>query len=81
VFPRLGAAFRYLSAFHDEDQHKRRKGGKAFIPVPNEHLRGLAKVNQGMAAFMQKRDFQRIATLDQDSDAGGDGQAGCIIRL
>jgi hypothetical protein len=34
-----------------------------------------------MAAFMQKRDFQRIATLDQDSDAGGDGQAGCIIRL
>jgi hypothetical protein len=61
------AAFWYLSAFHDEDQHKRRKEGKAFIPVPNEHLRGSAKVNQGMAAFMQKRDPQKIATLDQDA--------------
>jgi|GEM_PF-817976 len=65
--PSPSAAFRYLSAFHDEDQHKRRKKGKAFIPVPNEHLRGLAKVNQGTAVFMQKRDFQRIATLDQDA--------------
>jgi hypothetical protein len=65
--PSPSAAFRYLSAFHDEDQHTRRKEGKAFIPVSNDHLRGLAKVNQGMAAFMQKRDSQKIATLDQDA--------------
>jgi hypothetical protein len=63
----LSAAFRYLSAFHDLDQEGKRKEGKAFIPVPNEHLRGLAKVNQGMATFMQKRDPQKTATLDQDA--------------
>jgi len=65
--PSPSAAFRYLSAFHDEAQEGKRKEGKAFIPVPNEHLRGLAKVNQGMAAFMQKRNPQRIATLDEDA--------------
>jgi hypothetical protein len=65
--PSPSAAFRYLSAFHDKDQGSNRITGKAFIPVPNEHLRGLAKLNQGMAAFMQKRDPQRIATPDQDA--------------
>ena len=65
--PSPSAAFRYLSAFHDEDQERKRQEGKAFIPVPNDHLRGLAKVNQGIAAFMQKRAPQRIATLDQDA--------------
>jgi hypothetical protein len=58
---------RHLSAFHDKSQDSKRITGKAFIPVPNEHLRGLAKVNQEMAAFMQKRDPQKIATLDQDA--------------
>ena len=65
--PSPSAAFRYLSAFHDEDQEGTRKKGKAFIPVPNEHLRGLAKVNQGMTAFLQKRNPQKTATLDQDA--------------
>jgi hypothetical protein len=65
--PSSSAAFRYLSAFHDGDQEVNRKEGKAFIPVPNEHLRGLAKVNQAMAAFMQERNSQKIATLDQDA--------------
>jgi len=65
--PSSSAAFRYLSAFHDLDQEEKRKEGTAFIPVPNEQLRGLAKVNQGVVAFMQKRDPQKIATLDQDA--------------
>jgi hypothetical protein len=65
--PSASAVFRYLSAFHDADQEINRKEGKAFIPVPNEQLRGLVKVNQGVAAFVQKRDPQRIATLDQDA--------------
>jgi hypothetical protein len=65
--PSSSAAFRYLSAFHDGDQEVNRKEGKAFIPVPNEHLRGLAKVNQAMAAFVQERNPQKIATLDQDA--------------
>ena len=65
--PSASAAFRYLSAFHDLGQEGKRKEGKAFIPVPNGHLLGLGKVNQGMAAFMQKRDLRKIATLDQDA--------------
>jgi len=65
--PSASAAFRYLSAFQDLDQECKRKEGKAFIPVPNEHLRGLGKINQGMVAFMQKCDPQKIATLDQDA--------------
>jgi hypothetical protein len=65
--PSPSAMFRYLSAFHDGDEEKKRIVGKAFIPVPNEHLRGLGKVNQGMAAFVQRRNPQKIATLDQDA--------------
>jgi hypothetical protein len=53
--------------FHDEAQEKRRTEGKAFVPIANEHLRGLVKVNQAMAAFMQKRACQKTATLDQDA--------------
>jgi hypothetical protein len=38
--PSASSVFRYLSAFHDADQEKKRVEGKAFIPVPNKHLRG-----------------------------------------
>jgi len=65
--PSPSSAFRYLSAFHDGEQEKKRVEGKAFIPVPNEHLRGLMKVNQGVAAFVQKQVLQKTATLDQDA--------------
>jgi hypothetical protein len=65
--PSPSSVFRYLAAFHDPDQDKQRVEGKAFIPVANEPLRGLAQVNQGMAAFMQKRNPLKIATLDQDA--------------
>jgi hypothetical protein len=65
--PSPSSAFRYLSAFHDRDQEEKRVAGKAFIPFSNRHLRGLVKVNEGMAAFMQKRDPKEVATLDQDA--------------
>jgi hypothetical protein len=65
--PSSSAVFRYLSKFHDKEQEKKREKGKSFIPVPNEHLRGLVKVNEGMVAFLQKRTPQKIATLDQDA--------------
>jgi len=65
--PSPSSAFRYLSAFHDEEQEKKRVEGKAFIPDPNEHLRGMVKVNQGVAAFVQKRSPEKTATLDQDA--------------
>jgi hypothetical protein len=65
--PSPSAVFRYLSAFHDPDQEKERIAGKAFIPVPNEHLRGLIRVNGDMISFIQDRHSEKIATLDQDA--------------
>ena len=65
--PSPSAVFRYLSAFHDPAQEKDRIAGKAFIPVPNEHLRGLMRVNGDMISFIQDRDSEKIATLDQDA--------------
>ena len=65
--PSASSVFRYLAMFHDADQEKKRVLGKAFIPVPNEHLRGLAKVNADMASFLQFHNPRRVATLDQDA--------------
>jgi hypothetical protein len=65
--PSSSSVFRYLSAFHDADQEKLRIEGKAFIPVPNEHLRGLVKVNGDMVSFIQSHNPQKVATLDQDA--------------
>jgi hypothetical protein len=65
--PSASSVFRYLSAFHDADQEKKRVEGKAFIPVPNEHLRGLARVNADMVGFLQSHHVQKVATLDQDA--------------
>ena len=65
--PSASSVFRYLSAFHDADQEKKRVEGKAFIPVPNEHLRGLVRVNADMVGFLQFHDPQKVATLDQDA--------------
>ena len=53
--------------FHDADQEKKRVEGKAFIPVSNEHLRGLVRVNADMVGFLQFHHSQKVATLDQDA--------------
>ena len=65
--PSPSAAFRYLEAFHDEEEGKKRVLGRAFIPLPNEHLRGLAKVNADMVAFSQRQEKEETATLDMDA--------------
>ena len=65
--PSASAVFRYLSAFHDGEQERCRKAGKAFIPVPNGYLRGLMQVNRWMVSFFQQRSIEKIATLDQDA--------------
>lgn len=77
--PSPSAVFRYLSAFHDEDQEDKRREGKAFIPVPNQHLRGLAKVNQEMVAFMQKIGPRKTATLDQDATLVATGKRDALF--
>jgi len=49
--PSPSAIFRYLAAFHDPDEEKKREKGKAFIPAPNEYLQGLMRVNRDLVAF------------------------------
>ena len=65
--PSASAVFRYLAAFHDSDEDANRVACKAYIPAASEPLRGLAQVNKAIAAYVQKRHPQRVATLDQDA--------------
>ena len=65
--PSPTALFRYLEAFHDPEQEKRRQQGRAFIPGPNEHLQGLRRANKDFVASLQKRHPQGEATLDTDA--------------
>lgn len=65
--PSPSAVFRYLAAFHDAEQEKQRQPGKAFIPWPNVHLRGLVEVNKDLVAFSQTKKPQSTATLDTDA--------------
>ena len=65
--PSPSALFRYLAAFHDPLEEKKREKGKAFIPAPNQHLSGLARVNRDFVAAVQKRHPSPDATLDMDA--------------
>jgi hypothetical protein len=65
--PSPSAIFRYLEAFHDRDEEKKRTKGKAFIPAPNRHLQSLTRVNRDFVASIQKRRPHMEATLDCDA--------------
>ncbi len=65
--PSPSAVFRFLAAFHNPEEEKKREKGKAFIPAPNEHLQGLVKVNRDFVASAQKRRPKKEATLDMDA--------------
>jgi hypothetical protein len=67
VLPSPSAIFRYLARFHDERQESHRQSGKAYIPQPNEHLRGFVGVNKDIAAFSSHQHVEGIATLDMDA--------------
>jgi hypothetical protein len=69
--PSPSALFRYLDAFHDIGEERKREQGKAFIPAPNEHLQGLGKANQDFVASIQRRHPEREATLDTDATLVG----------
>jgi hypothetical protein len=72
AFASRAAAHRYLKGFHDEDQEREREaareaGIRAFIPAPNEHLRGFLQVNSDFLAEVQRHRPVKTATLDQDA--------------
>ncbi len=65
--PSPSAVFRYLEAFHDPEEERKRQPGKAFIPARNEYLQGLRRANQAFVASIQRRHPEREATLDTDA--------------
>ncbi|WP_041279548.1 IS1380 family transposase [Desulfobacula toluolica] len=67
--PSPSAAFRYLSEFHDTEQEKTRDQTKikAFIPRPNDHLKGLVQINKDMCAGLNTVNPKKTATLDMDA--------------
>ena len=66
---------RYLEAFHDEEQEKKREKGKAFILEPNEHVRGFALMNAELARFANQQQSLEIATFDQDATLAATNKA------
>ena len=65
--PSPSAIFRYLEAFHDPLEEKKREKGTAFIPAPNGHVQGLMWVNRDLVASIQKHRPKTEATLDGDA--------------
>jgi len=65
--PSSSAVFRYLSEFHEASQEKLREPGRAFIPLANEALKGLSKVNRELVGFVQKNRAEQTVTLDMDA--------------
>jgi hypothetical protein len=65
--PSPSAIFRFLAAFHDPEEEKKRVKGMAFIPAPNEHLQGLMRVNRDLVASIQRCRPKKEATLDADA--------------
>ncbi len=67
--PSPSAAFRYLSGFHDPEQEniRRQTNVKAFIPTPNEHLKGLRQINKDLSGCLNMASPNKIATLDMDA--------------
>jgi hypothetical protein len=65
--PSSSAVFRYLAEFHERAQEGLREPGRAFIPLPNEALKGLSKVNRELVGFVQKNRAEQVVTLDMDA--------------
>jgi hypothetical protein len=65
--PSASSVFRYLEAFHNEEEEAKREEGKAFIPEANEALRGWREVQREFMTCLQRCRPQETATLDMDA--------------
>ena len=59
--PSDSVVFRYLERFHDAGEEAKREAHRAFIPSPNDALKGLGKVNAGLVDFVQSRSLHTQA--------------------
>ena len=65
--PSNAAIHRYLPQFHSPEEEKNRVEGEAFIPKPNDNLKGLTGLNKSIISCVQQQSPSTIATLDQDA--------------
>jgi hypothetical protein len=69
--PSPSAIFRYLEAFHSDEEEAKRERGKAFIPAIHPHLADLIKVSKALIASIHPRAPVKEATLDMDATIDG----------
>lgn len=67
TFPSPPVIFRYLAAFVNTPEEKKRAMGKALIPAPSEALKALRQVNPDLLRFAQRKSPQTEATLEMDA--------------
>ena len=67
IIPSATAVFRYLDSFHHDSEEAKRQPHTAFIPVANDALGGLRRVNADLVGFVQHHSGQAQATLDMDA--------------
>ena len=79
--PSSSAVFRYLSEFHDRDQEGLREPGKAFIPLPNEALKGFVQSEHGSGWICAEQPGGASGDAGHGCDAGGDGEGECAVVL
>jgi hypothetical protein len=65
--PSPSAVFRYLAAFHDPKEERKRQTGRAFIPAAHEHWQGRGRVDRDLIAFKQAKAPAQAATLAMEA--------------
>ena len=79
--PSDSVVFRYLERFHDAGEEAKREAHRAFIPSPNDALKGLGKVNAGLVDFVQSRSPHTHCHAGHGRLPGGEPQEGGAVQL
>ena len=70
----------YLNSFVDDKEEEKRGQGKAFVPEPNEHLKGFEKVTQHLLEHAPHIKGIDTITLDQDDTFITTGVTGALFN-
>jgi hypothetical protein len=70
----------YLNSFVDENEEEKRGQGKAFVPEPNEHLKGFDKVTRHLLEHVPYIKNIETVTLDQDDTFIKTGVKGSLFN-
>ncbi len=67
TIPSPTASRKWLGAFHNQDEDKKRGMGKSFLPEENKYLEGFRKTLSSLLVFASKERPKEHLTLDQDA--------------